>query len=92
MPRSVLLYFCLAIAITWLFWGPDVLFQLGVRQREPPGWLYLLGGLGPIGAATILAWIEGKSAGVRSLYRGLCVWRVGARWYLVALALPLVIH
>jgi membrane protease YdiL (CAAX protease family) len=45
-----------------------------------------LGAFGPAAAAMIAARVEGT--GVRALLRPLGQWRVGARWYFVALFLP----
>jgi membrane protease YdiL (CAAX protease family) len=48
----------------------------------------LLALFGPAAAATIVAASADGRAGVRALLGSLAIWRVGLRWYVVALGLP----
>jgi uncharacterized protein len=77
--HPVLLFFVLSFGLTWgyfwLIWAP-----LGL-----PHALIALGGFGPaVSAFVVLAATSGK-AGVLALLRSIVHWRVGGRWYLVAL-------
>lgn len=72
-------FFLLSFAFTWgyfwLIWAP-----LGL-----PDSAIALGGFGPaVSAFLVLAVTSGK-VGVRHLLRSIVHWRVGVRWYLVAL-------
>ena len=84
-----LMYFVIAFAFTWLFWG---LAALGARDVVPalPG-LTVIGTFGPLVAAVILTAQESGGVGVRSLLGRILQWRVAPIWYAVALLGPLVI-
>jgi uncharacterized protein len=85
-------YFTLAFAGTWLFLAPIVLSQNGLGWLDftvPFGVFALLFILatymGPtLAAVVVTAVLEGK-AGVRKFLRRYVQWRVGVRWYLIAL-------
>jgi membrane protease YdiL (CAAX protease family) len=47
---------------------------------------------GPLVSALIVSALIGGKAEVLALLRKFTVWRVGLRWYLIALLLPLIIH
>jgi membrane protease YdiL (CAAX protease family) len=47
---------------------------------------------GPLVSALIISAMIGGKAEVLALLRKFTVWRVGLRWYLIALLLPLIIH
>jgi membrane protease YdiL (CAAX protease family) len=71
-------FFVLAYALTWsliLLSSTSLLFAL-------------LGLFGPAAAAIIVTAVTEGGAGVRALLGRLLLWRVGLRWYLVALGLP----
>src|SRR5437763_3824306 len=75
----VVLFFLLSFVLTWgyfwLIWAP-----LGL-----PHSLIALGGFGPaVSAFLVLAATSGKP-GVLRLLRSIVHWRVGVRWYLMAL-------
>jgi len=84
-----LMYFVIAFAFTWLFWG---LAALGARDVIPalPG-LTVIGTFGPLVAAVILTAQESGGVGVRSLLGRILQWRVAPIWYAVALLGPLLI-
>jgi membrane protease YdiL (CAAX protease family) len=81
-------YFLISYAVSWLFWVPLALSQLELVALEVPGLFFLLGGVGPITAATLLTWRALGSNGLRELYSRLLIWRVHWGWYLVALLWP----
>lgn len=82
------LYFALAVAITWGLQLPALLAHEGLIQGPPERYVALvgLGAFGPMLAAMIAVRVEGT--GVRALFRPLGTWRVGFSWYLAALLLP----
>jgi membrane protease YdiL (CAAX protease family) len=77
-PRTLLMFFALAFALSWWPW-PLLLLNPASVPLLP--W-------GPLGAALIAAAVAGGRRGLRDLLRGAVRWRVGARWYAAALLLP----
>jgi membrane protease YdiL (CAAX protease family) len=100
--RPLVAYFILAYALTWVLLLPFVLSQgggVGVIPLATPsdasGLAYLLvfvGALGPALAAIIVSAASNGWAGVKSLLLRMVLVKVGIRWYLVALLLPLVAY
>ena len=84
-------FFALAYALTWVFWIPAGLQTSGRISLPLPAWAFeLLGGLGPMLAAMLLAALHGGGAAVARLFRPVLAYRVPARWYLVVfLVIPL---
>lgn len=84
-------YYLLAFAITWAVWVP--------RAAESRGWLsttiFTEAGrfwtYGPLVAAVLAAALGGGRRGLHGLAARLGRWRVGARWYGVALVVPALI-
>jgi membrane protease YdiL (CAAX protease family) len=76
--HPLITYFLLAYALTW--WVYPLL------QFSP--FIGLLGLFGPAAAAVIVAAMTDGRAGVKELLFRLVRWRVGLRWYAVALGLP----
>lgn len=58
------------------------------EELGPGLFLFILGGLGPPIAAIIVTGFSGGSNSIRQLLRRLLQWRVGLRWYGVAVMLP----
>jgi membrane protease YdiL (CAAX protease family) len=91
-------FFVMAYAFTWIVWSPWVLGQDGaglLPVRIAPGAVgYLNAGAilaGPALAGLAMAAVTDGRVGVRRLLGRLVLWRVGVRWYLVALiGVPLV--
>jgi membrane protease YdiL (CAAX protease family) len=78
-------FFVLAYAISWVAWLAPIL-----ELPEPLGTLgFIVGGFGPVLAALIVTWLAGDS--VRAWARQIVDWRVAPRWYLAALAVPLLV-
>jgi membrane protease YdiL (CAAX protease family) len=86
--RRLVLFFGLAYLISWLLWVPLVASSQNWTSSSPPFLLFYLGTIGPALAAIILLrFFEGADA-VWSLLGKLVLWRVGIKWYLIALLLP----
>src|SRR5690242_15812873 len=86
----LLSYFCLAYAISWLFWLPLVAAAEGWIGPVSRYW-HLAGSLGPALAALIFAGVMEGRAGVQQLYRGMVKWRISSLWWAVAVGGPLAI-
>jgi membrane protease YdiL (CAAX protease family) len=83
--RPVAAFFILAYAISWVAWLGPIL-----DLREPLTTLgFVIGGYGPFIAAAIITWLGSDS--VRVWARQIVDWRVAPRWYLAALAVPLLV-
>lgn len=93
-------YLGLAYGWAWLFWIPTVSALrllgageagLGDRLSGIPLWATLgalVGGYGPSIAAIVLVALENGRRGVRDLLSRFTLWRVGLKWYAVAVFLP----
>jgi len=78
-------YFVIAFAFSWAIWIPMALANLRVHQGS--SWpTHLPGLLGPVVAAFVMSAIVGGGVSVRDLLARMMQWRVGGRWYLVALS------
>lgn len=86
--RSAALFFVLALGATALLGAPSALVRGAALPASPERFapLYLLASFAPTIVAFVLAGLE--RGGVRGLVRPLGLWRVGAVWYVIALALP----
>jgi CAAX protease family protein len=87
--RSLVVFFVLAYALSWSWVIPLVTAHEVVRRGE--GWPTHLPALfGPaIAAVVVTAWTMGRP-GLRDLAARMIRWRVGVRWWLVAVS-PLVL-
>lgn len=84
--HSLVLYFVLASAISWLVWLPLVLESFGVPAPALP-YHHFYGAAGPILAAFVAARAGGRERFAEFTQR-LLRWRVSPGWYAVALASP----
>jgi uncharacterized protein len=84
------MYFAIAFAFTWFFWG---LAALGARDVIPalPG-LTVIGTFGPLVAAVVVTAQESGPAGLRSLLGRILHWRVTPVWYGVVLLGPMMLY
>ncbi len=83
--HPVRLFFLLAFGFSWTCWLLAIVGVGGARDQ-----VLLFGGVwGPAVAAATVTALRGES--VRQWLRGLFVWRLEARWYAVALGLPVAI-
>jgi membrane protease YdiL (CAAX protease family) len=84
-------FFVLAFAGSWLIELPFILGQQGIGlfpYTLSTNWLWLMPFTGPTMAALLMTAVLDGKAGVRALLRRLIQWRVGLRWYLLALFGP----
>lgn len=76
--HPLITFFVLAYALSW--W-PSILYALDLSPQS-------IAGFGPfLAALVVLAFTQGKS-GIGGLLRQMVHWRIGFRWYAVALLLP----
>jgi uncharacterized protein len=75
--HPLLAFFVLAFAFTWAIEIPMQVFQLAPLQLVV-GWM-------PGLAALLVAGTSDDRGGIQALLRGLLIWRVGVRWYALAL-------
>lgn len=95
-PARLVLFFTLAFGIAWAIWfamrAAAIRPVLGPNFSTSPGYLLLLVGIaGPTWAALLVSSLAPGYADRRALVRRLLRWCVGARWYLIALGLPLLL-
>ena len=91
-------FFTLAYLGSWIVWSPMVLAGNNLllpSSAVPPGLRFLLTVLAPFAGPTLAAFVVTAAledrAGVRALLGRYVQWRFGLRWYLVALAGPLLV-
>ena len=85
-----LMYFVLALAVTWVLWWLAVLDARGLISVPIPA--QPLGAFGPLVAAVIVTAQESGRAGLRSLLGRILQWRVAPIWYGVALLGPMLLY
>ncbi len=83
--RPLISFFVLAYLLSWAVWTPLILVDLGETLTTT---FMLVGVLGPMGAALIVAGVTGTS---RLFWRSTLKWRVRPVWYLVAVGIPLLV-
>ena len=83
--HSVVTYFLIAFAVSWVIWIPMALANVRVYQGS--SWpSHVPGMIGPIVAAFLMSAIVGGGAGIKDLLSRLGRWHVAGRWYVVALS------
>ncbi len=86
------IFFAVTFLFSWSCWGILVLLvRTGTMAYGQPGFmlLYMLGGLGPTFAAYAAVLATPAQSFLREFHSRLFRWRVSARWYVLALLLPL---
>ena len=82
-------YYALVFAISWggmlVVVGPSGLFNSKANPVVLTQFIYLVALAGPSVAGILMTGLLGGKAGLRDLLSSLLRWRVGARWWLVAL-------
>ena len=87
VARPVLAFYLLAFGITWAAWLPQALHARGWFPFDSPV-LYVVGGLGPgVAAWAVVRIVHGKE-GEKAFFAQLLRRAAGARWYALALVLP----
>lgn len=83
--HAVGVFFALAFAMTWAIQIPLVLDARGMLPFHVPDALVFIMGPMPGIAALIVAGLASGRAGVMDLLRRVVRWRVGFRWYVIAI-------
>lgn len=87
--RPVLSYFVLTFIVSWslllLIGGYDLFSGVDWDSSSLFGLAIIAMLTGPTVASVVLTWRLAGRAGVRKLFNRLCLWRVGVRWYVLAL-------
>ena len=87
-----MLFFALAFAFSWVVWGtPAVLFSRGSSDPQTSAVFHLAGSLGPMLSAFVVTALVGGSAGVRELVGRVFRWKIGVKWWLVAVVGPAIL-
>jgi len=73
-------FFVLAYLLSWVYW----LVVLGIMGRDTLAW-FVPGAFGPPGAALLVTGLVDGRDGLRAFLRRWVLWRVRARWYVLAL-------
>ena len=86
---AIVTFFALSFAWTWILWAISSLIQMRASDISPI--LFLLSGFGPSLAALAVVSAFGNSGDLRGWLRQCLRWRVGWRWYAIALLAPPII-
>lgn len=85
VKRSTLVaYFVLVFGIEWLL-------VLLLSPLVPPLIALLLGSWLPNAVGVLVTWVAGRRQGLRELFSRVVLWRLGPKWYAIALALPIIL-
>lgn len=79
--HSLLIFFILTYVLSWWAW---LLYPFGL-------WPIPIFPAGPFLAAIIVLALTVGKPGIKDLLRRMIKWRVGLRWYIVALGLPTIV-
>ncbi|MEJ2086578.1 MAG: hypothetical protein P8Y44_13025 [Acidobacteriota bacterium] len=88
--HPVAFFFILACALSWSAWLPLAAASRGYTVPTVSGQHYL-GALGPILAAFIVTAFSSGTVGIAELSRRMIRWRVGLRWFLIAIFGPFIL-
>lgn len=85
IATPIAFFFAVAYVLSWAWWVPLALSGNTVEQGDmTPS--HVPGLLGPMIAALIVTWFAWGRRGVIDLLRRMTRWRVGIRWWLVAIS------
>jgi uncharacterized protein len=90
MSSALWLYFLLAYALSWLVFVPLALQGQGWISGVP-AWLHLFGAYGPLLAAVTVTAVTTGRTGLAELLSRVTRWRIGWRWWGVALLSPVAV-
>lgn len=82
--HPLLVFFILAIVITFLVWLPQTAYSRGLFPFDSP-LFYIIGGIGPMIAAYLVLRIEYGDKALDKLFAPLLNWKVNVVWYIIAL-------
>lgn len=88
--RPLASFFVLAYTISWLLWTPALILGVPVfsaATHTPSLWILPGIALGVTGSAFLVTAVLDGKPGIQQLLRRLVLWRVGLRWYAVAVLL-----
>jgi membrane protease YdiL (CAAX protease family) len=84
VKRSTLVaYFVLVFGIEWLL-------VLLLSPLVPPLIALLIGSWLPNAVGVFVTWVAGGRQGLRELFSRVVLWRIGLKWYAIALAVPII--
>jgi len=89
--HSIAVFYGLACALSWCAWLPLAAASRGYAVPAVSGQHYL-GALGPILAAFVVTFFSSGIAGIAELGRRMIRWRVGLRWFLIAIFGPFALY
>jgi uncharacterized protein len=81
-------YFALALLLTWLIEAPLIAARQGWTERPVPMVLHYFGAYGPMLAAFVVTGLGEGTVGLKELLGRITRWRVGWKWFAVALLSP----
>jgi membrane protease YdiL (CAAX protease family) len=85
VKRSTLVaYFVLVFGIEWLL-------VLLLSPLVPPLIALLIGSWLPNAVGVFVTWVAGGRKGLRELFSRVVLWRIGLKWYAIALAVPIIL-
>lgn len=84
-PHRFTRFYLLALGVSWAGWLPFAAGEVGILPFHIPWEIPLLAQFGPSVAGFVLVGSEAGWRGVRALTVQALRWRVGSRWYAVAL-------
>lgn len=81
--HSLVIFFVLAFALSWLIWLPQLASVQGFLDKPVSPYLHLVGGFGPMFAAMIVTGITAGRMGIRELVGRMFRRRVSIVWHLI---------
>ena len=87
VPGSVTAFYALALGLSWVGWIPFAAARAGILPIRVPMDVPILAQFGPTVAAFLLVARADGLAGLRHFLARSCRWKVGFRWYVIALLL-----
>jgi membrane protease YdiL (CAAX protease family) len=89
--HPLMLFFALALAFSWVVWAPAVLLSRGSSAPQTSAFCHLAGSLGPMVSAFVVTTLAGSSTAIRELLGRVFRWKIGVKWWLVAVVGPAIL-